>query len=220
MKQILGFAVASLALASFACSSSGGGGGTGGSSGSGGSTGAGGSSTGAGGSINLDSGTGACAPRPGLIAAAPTCDTVTNSATAIPFTALTGTAPTPAGGTVLDGLYESTKTGAYGATTGSGRRLTFVITTLADGTKHMLWNGDVLDMSGTTVAASFKADATVTVAGTQITNTTVGCVSITPSPLPAAFDYTVSGNDLTLSLANGSTTAATTYTRRGCAPGA
>ena len=93
-----------------------------------------------------------------------------------------------------------------------------MITTLADGTKHMLWNGDVLDMTGANVAASFKADATVTVAGTQITNATVGCVSTTPSPLPAAFDYTVSGADLILSLANG-TTAATTYTRRGCAPG-
>ena len=119
MKQIpsvLGMAIASLALASFACSSSNSGGGSGGSTGTGGSnSGAGGSSSGAGGSINLDSGTGACAPRPGLIAAAPTCDTVTNSRRRSPSRALTGTAPAPAGGTVLDGLYESTKTGAYGS---------------------------------------------------------------------------------------------------------
>ncbi len=208
---IASLSLASLAVASFACSSSDSGGGTGGSGGGG--------STGAGGSINLDSGTGACAPRPGLIAAAPTCDSVVNSATAIPFTALTGTAPAPAGGTVLDGLYESTKTGAYGATTGGGRRIAFVLTTLADGTKHMLWNGEVLDAAGANVTTSFKADATVTLAGTQITNATVNCGSPSPPPLPAAFDYTVSGADLILSLATGSTTAATTYTRRGCAPG-
>lgn len=191
-KAIASLALASLALVSFACSS--------------------------GGSTSLDSGTGACAPRPGLIAAAPTCDTVVNNATAIGFTALTGTAPAPAGGTVLDGLYESTTTGSYGATTGSGRRITFVFTTLADGTKHMLWNGEVLDATGASVALSFKADATVNVAGTQISNT-VGCVSTTPSPLPAAFDYTVSDSTLILSLTTNGTTAATTYTRRGCAPG-
>ncbi len=175
-------------------------------------------SSGSGGTINLDSGTGACAARPDLIAASPTCDNVTNSATAIGFTALTGTAPVPAGGTVLDGLYESTKTGTYGATTGGGRRITFVMTTLADATKHMLWNGEVLDATGANVTTSFKADATVTIAGTQITNTTVNCGMPSPPPLPAAFDYTVSGSDLILSLTTNGTTAATTYTRRGCAP--
>ena len=192
-KAIASLTLASLALAGAACSSGAG--------------------------INLDSGTGACAPRPGLIAAAPTCDNVVNNATAIGFTALTGTAPVPAGGTVLDGLYESTKTGAYGATTGGGRRITFVFTTLADGSKHMLWNGDVLDATGANITLSFKADATVTLAGTQITNATVNCGSPSPPPLPAAFDYTVSGSDLILALTTNGTTAATTYTRRGCAPG-
>ncbi len=214
MKQIpsvLGLAITSLALASFACGSSGSGGGAGG-SGGGGSTGSGGSTS------NVDSGTSACPARPDLIAAAPTCDNVVNAATAIGFTALTGTAPAPAGGTVLDGRYESTKTGAYGATTGGGRRISFVLTTLADTSRHMLWNGEVLDAAGAAVTQSFKADATVTIAGTQITNSTVNCGSPSPPPLPAAFDYTVSGSDLILSLANGGTTAATTYTRRGCAP--
>lgn len=214
LPSVLGKTIVSLALVSIACSSTSNGGGSGGSTGNGS-----GGNTGGGGSISLDSGTGACAPRPGLIATAPTCDTVVNNATAIGFTALTGTAPAPAGGTVLDGLYESTKTGAYGATTGGGRRITFVLTTLADGSKHMLWNGEVLDATGANVTLSFKADATVTLAGTQITNATVNCGSPSPPPLPAAFDYTVSGSDLILALTTNGTTAATTYTRRGCAPG-
>jgi len=197
------------ALVAIGCGSSGGGG-TGGSgggnSGTGGATGTGGS------------GSGACAARPDLIAASPTCDNVTNSATAIGFTALTGAAPAPAGGTVLDGLYESTKTGTYGATSGTGRRITFVMTTLTGGARHMLWNGEVLDATGANVTTSFKADATVTIAGTQITNSTVNCGSPSPPPLPAAFDYTVSGSDLILSLTTNGSTAATTYTRRGCAP--
>jgi hypothetical protein len=206
IRHWLGLAILTTALVAVGCSSSNSGGGSGG---NGGSTGAGGS------------GSGSCAARPDLIAAAPTCDNVTNSATAIPFTALTGTAPTPAGGTVLDGLYESTKTGAYGATTGGGRRITFVLTTLtANGgsSRHMLWNGEVRDATGASVTLAFTADATVGIAGTQITNTTVNCGSPSPPPLPPAFDYTVSGSDLILMLTQGGTTAATTYTRRGCAP--
>ena len=207
IRHRLGLAILTTALVAVGCGSSNSGGGSGGSGGGNNGTG------GAGGS-----GTGACAARPDLMAASPTCDNVANNATAIPFTPLTGTVPTPAGGTVLDGLYESTKAGVYGATTGNGRRITFVMTTLADGTRHMLWNGEVRDATGANVSLSFKADATVTVAGTQITNSNVGCVSTTPSPLPAAFDYTVSGSDLTLSLTTNGSTAATTYTRRGCAP--
>ena len=209
IRHWLGVATLATALVAIGCGSSGGGGtgGTGGgSSGAGGATGAGGS------------GTSSCPGRMDLIAAAPTCVNVANSATAIGFTALTGTAPAPAGGAVLDGLYESTKTGIYGATTGSGRRITFVMTTLDNGSRHMLWNGEVLDATGASVTTSFKADATVTIAGTQITNANVNCGSPSPPPLPAAFDYTVSGSDLILSLTSNGATAATTYTRRGCAP--
>ncbi len=201
IRHCLGLAIVTTALAAVGCGSSGSGGGSGGNSG-------------AGGAINLDSGTGACAPQPGLINAT-TCDNVVNSATAIPFTPLTGTQPVPTGGTVLDGLYESTKTGVYGATTGNGRRITFVITTLADSTKHMLWNGEVRDATGANVTATLQADVTVTIAGTQITNTKINCGAT--ALLPPAFDYTVSGSDLILSLS--SSMAATTYTRRGCPPG-
>jgi hypothetical protein len=195
---VVAFAFTMMLSAGCGSSSTGGGGGGVGGSNAGGSGGSGGSS--------------ACPARPDLIAAAPACDTVVNSAAAIPFTALAGTAPLPAGGTILDGLYESTKTGAYGATTGTGRRITFVI---VEGGTRMLWAGEVLDGAGTGVQTSFRANASISVSGTRI-NVTADCVSTPTSPLPAAFDFTVSDSDLVLSLASGSTTLATTYTRRGC----
>jgi hypothetical protein len=166
---------------------------------------------GCGGTASAPAGT--CPARPELVAAAPACNTLTNAATAIPFSPATGAAPAPAGGTIQDGLYEATRTEAYGATTGSGRRITFLVT---GGATHMLWAGEVLDANGATVELSFRADATIAVAGTRI-NFTVDC-STMPSPIPAALDFTASGQTLVMSLASGSTVAATTYTRRGCAP--
>ena len=159
-------------------------------------------------------GGGLCPARPDLPAAAPACNTVTNAAVAVPFMAATGTAPTPAGGAILDGLYESTRTESFGSTTGGGRRITFVI---LEGATRMLWVGEVLDAAGTTVTTSFRADVGIGVAGTKI-NITPSCVSVPQSPFPPAFDYTVSGNNLVLSLAANGAVAATTYTRRGCAP--
>ena len=153
---------------------------------------------------------GACPARPDLAAAAPTCSNVVNSAVAIPFTAATGTVPVPAGGTIQDGLYESTRTEAYGGAAGGGRRITFVIT---GGATRMLWVGEVLNAGGTAVTTQFRADTAISVSGTSI-NFTATCVSTTPSPIPAALDFTVSGQTLVLSLGN----AVTTYTRRGCAP--
>ncbi|HET6149333.1 MAG TPA: hypothetical protein VFH68_17485 [Polyangia bacterium] len=158
----------------------------------------------------LDTGSGACPARPDLPAAAPSCNNVVNAATAVPFTAATGTAPTPMGGTIQDGLYESTRAEAYGSTTGGGRRITFVI---LEGATRMLWAGEVLDASGTTVTSRFRADTAISVSGTRI-NFAISCVSTTPSPIPAALDFTVSGQNLVLSLGS----AVTTYTRRGCAP--
>jgi len=88
---------------------------------------------------------------------------------------------------------------------------------ILEGATRMLWAGEVLDAAGTTVVSQFRADTAISVSGTRI-NFTTSCVSTTPSPIPPALDFTVSGQNLILSLANGSTVAATTYTRRGCAP--
>jgi hypothetical protein len=187
------------------------GGGTGGAGGTGGSGGgAGGASGGAGGSAPA----GACPARPELVVAAPACNTVTNAATAIPFSQATGTAPAPAGGTIQDGLYEATRTELYGATTGGGRRITFVIT---GGATHMLWAGEVLDATGTAVVASFRADTSIAVSGTSLAFT-LDCTSSTPSPIPPALDFTATGQTLVLSLVTNNGLAVTTYTRRGCAP--
>jgi hypothetical protein len=157
---------------------------------------------------------GGCVARPDLAAAAPACNTVTNGATAIAGTAAVGAAPTPAGGAIVDGLYEATKTEVYGGAPSGGRRLTLVVT---GGGTRVLWAGEVLDATGTAVTLSFRADTAVAASGTKLTLTT-SCVSTTPSPLPPALDYTATPTSLVLSLANGSTTAVTTYTRRGCAP--
>jgi hypothetical protein len=142
------------------------------------------------------------------------CTTAANAATAIPFSAGVGTAPTPAGGTVVDGLYEATRTEIYGGGTGSGRRITLVVT---GGGTRIFWVGEVLDAAGQAVVTSFRADTTVAVQGTKLAFTAT-CVSATPSPIPAALDFTATPTTLVLSLANGATTAVTTYTRRGCAP--
>jgi hypothetical protein len=157
---------------------------------------------------------GACVARPELAAAAPACNTVTNGATAIAGVASSGAAPTPSGGAIADGLYEATKTEVYGGAPSGGRRLSFVV--MGGGTR-VLWAGEVLDATGTAVTLSFRADTTVAATGSKLAFTT-SCVSSTPSPIPAALDYTATPTSLVLSLANGATTAVTTYTRRGCAP--
>jgi hypothetical protein len=139
---------------------------------------------------------------------------VTNGATAIPGTTGTGAAPTPVGGVIADGLYEATKTEIYGGAVSGGRRLTLVI--MGGGTR-ILWAGEVLDATGASVTLSFRADTAVSATGSRLAITTT-CVSTTPSPIPAALDFTATPQSLVLSLATGATTAVTTYTRRGCAP--
>jgi hypothetical protein len=147
-------------------------------------------------------------------AAAPVCNTLTNSATAIPFTAGVGTAPASTGGTLLDGLYEVTRSEIYGGVTGFGRRITLDVT---GGGTRILWVAEVLDATGTTVMTSFRADTAVEVQGTKLAFT-INCVSANPSPIPAALDFTATPQTLALSLTNSVGTAVTTYARRGCAP--
>jgi hypothetical protein len=173
------------------------------------------SATGNGGSGGGGGGTGggsACPNAPALTAPSPACNTVTNGATAIPFTTGTGTPPTPAGGTVVDGVYYATQASGYNGATPAGRKLTIVI--LGGGTQ-MLWAGQVLDATGTTSALTFTANATASASGTQIAMSTT-CMSTTMSPLPAALDYTATANQLVLSLTTNGATSVTTYTRQGC----
>jgi hypothetical protein len=146
--------------------------------------------------------------------AAPACNTLPNSATAIPFTPGVGTAPASTGGALLDGLYESTRTEIYGGVTGFGRRITLDIT---GGGTRILWVGEVLDVTGKTVMSSFRVDTAVEVQGTKLAFT-ASCVSTDPSPIPAALDFTATPQTLAMSLTNSVGTAVTTYTRRGCAP--
>lgn len=179
------------------------------SGGSGGATGNGsGGATGQGGG----GGASACAPRPELVVAAPTCNAITNRATAIPFTAATGTPPTFTGGAIRDGLYESTRAEGYGSATPAGRRISIVI---QNGATQWLWTGEVLDGAGATVTRTFAANATVSISGKTVTFGTPTCLSASPSPLPDSLSYLVSGDNLLLAI-EGPNAAVTTYTRRGC----
>lgn len=158
-----------------------------------------------------DAGT-TCNHPPALTAAAPACNTVVNSAHAVPFTARTGTPPTPIGGTILDGVYVSTATEGWGAVSPAGRRITIVV---LGGATQMLWTGEVLDATGAAVTLSFAANAHAAATGSQIAFT-VDCSSSTPSPIPPALMYTATSTQLILSLNNGADSSVTTYTRTGC----
>jgi hypothetical protein len=153
-----------------------------------------------------------CVP-PSDIVAAPACNTLVNSAAAIPFTAGVGAPPAPAGGAITDGLYHATRVEGFGNATPSGRRLTIGV---LDGGTRFLWAGDVLDAAAATTALSFRANTHVTPAGTQLAFT-VDCASSTPSPIPPSLDYTATAGELVLSLTTNGATSMTTYTLAGCA---
>jgi hypothetical protein len=156
----------------------------------------------------------ACPPRPDLVQASPACNTLVSSAGAVPFTAATGTPPVPSGGAITDGLYEATRAQGWGAVTPSGRRLTIAV---LQGATRILWTGDVLDPTGTTVTTSFRADSSGTVTGDQIDLTT-DCFSTATSPIPVSVGFTATPDQLLFIAGSGANVAATTYTRRGCAP--
>lgn len=171
----------------------------------------------AGGSIDTatvtDAAAAACPSRPDLVAAAPMCNTVANTAPRVPFTRGTGAPPAAAGGSIRDGLYEATRAEGFGTAAEAGRHITIVI---SSGATQWLWNGEVLDAAGAQVTSSFRVNATVSVSGTRVSFTTT-CMSGPTSPLPAALNFTVAGETLVL-FQDGPNAAATTYTRRGCTP--
>jgi hypothetical protein len=182
--------------------------------GSGGASGSGGSGTadgpaGSGGDGVTDGG---CPAPPDVIVPPPRCNSIANNAQAVPFTMRNGTPPTPAGGTIRDGVYAATAAEGYGAVTPAGRRLTLAVTGNAT---QMLWTGDVLDATGATVTLSFTANTHIATAGNQV-SFTVDCASSSPSPIPASLTYTASGDQLIMSRATGADVAVTTYTRMGC----
>jgi hypothetical protein len=146
------------------------------------------------------------------VTAAPACSTLANSASPIPFTAGVGQPPTPAGGTLNDGLYHATRVEGFGNASASGRRLTIAV--IGGGTQF-IWAGEVLDAMAMTTVLSFRADTHVAPAGTQI-GFTVDCSSSTPSPIPPSLDYTATGDQLVLQLTSNGATSVTTYTRTGC----
>ena len=154
----------------------------------------------------------ACPAAATLITDAPACNTLVNNATAVPFAQGAGTPAVPAGGTIRDGLYEATRAEGYGGATPSGRRLTLAV---LDGGTRFLFGGEVLDGAGTQVTLSFRVNANASVSGASVAFSTT-CMSGASNPLPAALDFTASGDTLVMGLTSGTTTSVTTYTRKGC----
>jgi hypothetical protein len=159
-----------------------------------------------------EAGTLACAASTHFTAAAPACNTLMNSATAVPGTMPGGAPPAATGGTIRDGLYVAIRTDAYGSQTPSGRRLSLAI---LDNGAQMMFAGDVLDASGTQTTLTFRANATIVVSGNQITPTAT-CSSTSPAPLPGTFTFTAVGDQLALGNVTGGNGAITTYMRTGC----
>jgi hypothetical protein len=149
---------------------------------------------------------------PALVSAAPACNTLVNSAPAVPFTAGVGAPPAPAGGTIIDGLYHATRVEGFGGAPPSGRRLSIAV---LEGGTRFIWAGDVLDATAMTTALSFRADTHVAPAGAQLAFT-VDCSSMTPAPIPPSLGYTATSDALVLVLPNNGATSVTTYTRVGC----
>jgi hypothetical protein len=153
-----------------------------------------------------------CVTPTGLTSAPPICNSVVNSAQAVPFTARTGSPPVPSGGAIADGVYVSTMIEGYGAVPPAGRRITIVV---LGGATQIFWTGEVLDATGANVTVSFAANTHASASGNQIAFT-VDCTSTSPSPIPPGLTYTATADRLILSLTNGADTSVTTYTRTGC----
>jgi hypothetical protein len=135
------------------------------------------------------------------------CNTLENSAPAIPYTATPGTPPTFSGGTILDGKYHASKVEGFGPTPGTGRKVTIVI---AQNATKFYWKGDVLNATQNT---PFSAVMTATTEGNQLTQTKIcstGGVGFPP------MSFTASPTAITLSIVSGDTTFVTTYSRIGC----
>ena len=143
----------------------------------------------------------------------PTCNTLANVATPVPFTPKAGPLPLFTGGPLEDGVYRATRAEGYGDVDHDGRRMTLAVS--AGGTE-IAWSGDVLDASGARVLASVRANARVSATGNRLDLTTL-CASLSPSPLPAPMSFTARPGELVLGLVEAGGAFVTTYQR---APGA
>lgn len=153
-----------------------------------------------------------CPLSPSLLQVPPACNIVANNAPAVPFKPGIGTLPSPAGGLIRDGLYQTTASAGWGAVTPVGRKSTLVVSNHAT---RFLWNEEVLDAEAKNVTMAYRLAATTRVVGTQI-EVAVDCSSVTPAPVPAALNFTGSGAQLQLMMVTGSNVMVTSYTRTGC----
>jgi len=155
-----------------------GGGDTGGAAGLGGASGAGGSA-GAGGNTGGRGGTGGSTGGGGTGSGA--CNDLTVSGNAITQTAATGTAPTPAGGTIADGTYVLTRYDVYapGSPSASPYRVKYRVT------------GNLLEVAtgGGTIISNLNYSTTVSGSAWNLTGT---C----PVSAPAAVPYTATATML------------------------
>ena len=153
--------------------------------------------------------TATCPGAPDFSSAA-ACNTVVNDATAVAFTAGAGSAPTFTGGTIVDGVYHAAKAEAWGASTGTGRRMTIVV--LEGGTKFY-YSGEVLTEQGG-VGTTIVATTSASTVGNQLKQTTL-CLTGS-AQIPDAESYTATSSELVLSITQGSVVSVTTYARVGC----
>jgi hypothetical protein len=168
----------------------------------------------------------ACPGSSGLITNDGTCNNVPFPTTRVPFTVRNDTAPTFAGGTLVDGLYTAIKAEGWGVSTGAGRQMGIV---LLNGGTTMLWFGQTLNRdgsgdvdAGTTGLYWLRADYDLAFESPNILALTPTCEAGTTYGPPKLL-YTATATDPPqLLLANASPTsgsptgAVTTYERQGC----
>jgi len=108
--------------------------------------------------------------------------------------AAAGSAPTFTGGTIVDGVYHAAKAEAWGASTGTGRRMTIVV--LEGGTKFY-YSGEVLTEQGG-VGTTIVATTSASTGGNQLNQTTLRLTG--SAQIPAAESYTATSSGLVLSI--------------------
>jgi hypothetical protein len=176
------------------------------------------------GSDAFDAATAACPNPPNLTTNDGNCNNVPFPTKRVPFTVGTGTAPTFAGGKLVDGLYVAIKSEGWGVTTGTGRQMSIV---LLNGGTTLLWSGQTLNAdgsgdvdAGTVGLAWLRANYTVSIASQNTLALGENCKAGTASGPPTLFFTATTTDPPQLLLANAQATnptgSVTTYERQGC----